>query len=126
MACQSEPSHRAMLTAVLPSARLKSPPAIKSPPNTERALTSAFVPSPSADQPTPFQRAIFDASTPPIWLNRPPTTTSPWYSTMQRISPSETGRPNDDDHRLSPGMGGLARWNGVSVERPLPTANGGF
>src|SRR6266567_1985753 len=55
-----------------PPAVAKSPPAYRSLPDTASALTSQFIPEPSADQLLPSHLAMFVAGPPPAVVKLPP------------------------------------------------------
>ena len=75
-ACHATPSQRAKPgVGVAPETR-NPPAAITSGPSTCNDVMPPSVPAPNGFQAVPFQRATFDASTPPAWVKRPPTKTS--------------------------------------------------
>src|SRR4030095_2693269 len=83
------PAPLAAPVVATPPASVKLPPAMTSPLGMRARSYTAMVelenivpstPPPSGDQDAPFQRAMPRAATPPIDVNSPPTTMSPFGS----------------------------------------------
>src|SRR5262245_20414783 len=88
---QSDPSHRAMLSAATPSMVVNDPPATSDPACTAREAMWGHalpeIPDPRLVHCEPFQRARYGVGTPPDALNVPPAMSAPLYTASARTSP---------------------------------------